>query len=189
MKKILFITFISVIVFACNNNSNNNSNSNSKGVEWEKNKKYLSVDEIIAFCEDSVNLSVFKDISIFQRGIKGFNLHYHIGKLEPTWEECYTIEVNKYSNQIDSIYRICPNNDYLSDRDIADIINIVRKLKINIITGDSFGNVFFKAFNSENYNLAFYANDKPEKLIFLKYIKGADYFPEKYKDKWYINDR
>jgi hypothetical protein len=188
MKKILFITFISVIVFACNNNSNNKG----KGVEWKKNKKYLSVDEIIAFCEDSVNLSVFNGIFIHQRYSKGLSiLYYRIGKFKsPDMEECYIIAVNKYSNQIDSIYRICPNNNYLSDRDIADIINTVRKLKINIITGDSFGNVFFKVFNSENYNLAFYANDNPEKLIFLStHLKGADYFPKKYKDKWYINDR
>jgi hypothetical protein len=169
------IVFVLFLLYSCNHNNKQIVNKN------------ISINEIISLCNDSLNLSALNSsIAIHQRGYRGKNLFYHIGKVNNSkYEECYTILVNTNSNNIDTVYRKCYNNDYLTNINIKDIIKIVTVLKINTIISDTMGNVYFKAFNSEHYNLMYSKNDKvPEKKIYAP--TGKNNFM-KYCNNWYID--
>lgn len=142
------------------------------------------IDEFISKYED-VRFDELRDISISQRSKNQGEVVYIVGRAGgnlPVYFVTFNLEkkeitdINKKNLEKGKVL------DYLTQDDIANAVNVIRKNNFFFLEIDSFQNVYINPF---------YANEPPL-LLRLKTNTGdtllkKGYVYELYKNKWYLN--
>lgn len=133
------------------------------------------------------NFNNLKGISIFQRS-KGVNeIVYAVGRYGEN-KPLYFVEFNTSQKRIKNISRslLIQNSipDYLTDNEITNAVNEIRKYDFYLLSVDSSENVFINPYrpNEPAYYLRLSENISDS-------IVRKGYVFNHYKDNWYINDK
>lgn len=134
---------------------------------------------------NSVNFESIKGMFIFQRSRGIYEIIYGVGKFDDN-KPLYIVEFNVLTNNISAINRklLKKRNmeDYLTEKEITNVVRMIRKYDFFLLGVDSLENVYMNPF---------YVNE-PAYFLRLKTTTGDSivkngYVYNLYSENWYIN--